>query len=235
MKKLVFDVGASAIKYAIMDNNAQIYEKGSESTPQDSLDSFLEVLKTIYQKFESEVDGIAMSLPGTIDSKKGRIYAPGGLLYNENVKLVDEIHKFTHLPVPLENDGKSAALAEAWKGHLKDGQDGIVIVVGSGLGGGIIKDGKLWKGSHLFAGEFSFISQGKSESFIENVWAMQGSTSALILNVAKRKSLDPSQLDGIKIFKMIENNDADALQALNDLAKSLATGIYNLQWIVNTF
>lgn len=233
MKKLVFDVGASAIKYALMDNDAHIYEKGKEVTPQDSLEHFLNVLQSIYQKYENQIDGIAMSLPGTIDSQKGQIYAPGGLAYNANVNLVEKIHEFTSLPVTLENDGKSAALAELWKGNLKDQDDGIVIVVGSGLGGGIIKDHQLWKGQHLFAGEFSYIFQGENDDFMQDAWAVKGSTTALIMNVALAKGIDPAQLNGIKIFEMIAQGDVDAKNALSSVAKSLARGIYNLQCIMD--
>lgn len=233
MKKLVFDVGASAIKYALMDNKAHIYEKGQEVTPHDCLEHFLNLLESIYKKYQTQINGIALSLPGTIDSTKGMIYAPGGLAYNENVHLVNEMHRFTDLPIAIENDGKSAALAELWKGHLKDCQSGIVIVVGSGLGGGIVKDGKLWKGEHLFAGEFSYVFQGEGTSFFNNVWAMKGSTTALIMDVAKRKGMDMKQLDGRQIFKMIEENDQDACLALQTLAKNLAIGIYNLQCILD--
>lgn len=233
MKKLVFDVGASAIKYALMDNDAHIYEKGKEVTPHDHFEHFLTILQTIYEKYQNEIDGIALSLPGTIDSELGQIYAPGGLLYNENINLVNEMHRFTQLPIAIENDGKSAALAEVWKGHLKDCQDGIVIVVGSGLGGGIIKDGQLWKGEHLFAGEFSYIYQGEGTSFMENAWAVKGSTTALIMDVARRKNLEMSQLDGYRIFGLIEQLDQDACAALQTLAQNLAIGIYNLQCILD--
>lgn len=233
MKKLVFDVGASAIKYALMDNDAHIYEKGKEVTPHDHFEHFLTILQTIYEKYQNEIDGIALSLPGTIDSELGQIYAPGGLLYNENINLVNEMHRFTQLPIAIENDGKSAALAEVWKGHLKDCQNGIVIVVGSGLGGGIIKDGQLWKGEHLFAGEFSYIYQGEGTSFMENAWAVKGSTTALIMDVARRKNLEMSQLDGYRIFGLIEQLDQDACAALQTLAQNLAIGIYNLQCILD--
>ena len=214
MKKLIFDVGASAIKYALMDNDAHIYEKGKEVTPHDNFEHFLTILKSIYEKYQTQIDGIALSLPGTIDSVRGQIYAPGGLSYNENINLVDKMRSFTQLPITIENDGKSAALAEVWKGNLKDCQDGIVIVVGSGLGGGIIKDGQLWKGQHLFAGEFSYIFQGEGTSFMENAWAVKGSTTALIMDVARRKNIE-------------------ACAALQTLAKNLAIGIYNLQCILD--
>lgn len=232
MKKLVFDVGASAIKYAVMDNDANIYEKGKEVTPHESLEQFMTVLKSIYDRYQNDIDGIAMSLPGTIDSSIGQIYAPGGLTYNENINLTNEIHQFTSLPVYLENDGKSAALAEAWKGHLKDCQDGIVIVLGSGIGGGIIKDGKLWKGHHLFAGEFSYVFQGETGSF-RDVWAMKGSTTALLMEVAQRKNIDMNTLNGLKVFEMIEQKDQDACEALEVIAKNIAVGIFNLQCILD--
>ncbi|MDQ0361823.1 ROK family protein [Breznakia pachnodae] len=232
MKKLVFDVGASAIKYALMDNEANIYEKGSEKTPQDSLDSFLAILNSIYTQFEKDIDGIAMSLPGTIDSTTGQIYAPGGLLYNANVNLIERMKEFTSLPITLENDGKSAALAEVWKGHLQDVNDGIVLVLGSGIGGGIIKDKKLWRGSHLFAGEFSFIMQNGTFA-MENVFAMRASTSALVYGTAARKQIAPDTLDGHKVFNMIDNNDEDALMSLQNMCKSLAVEIFNLQCILD--
>lgn len=232
MKKLVFDVGGTAIKYALMDNEAVIYEKGKEPTPHDNFEHFLEILKSIYERYAKEIDGIALSVPGTVDSEKGMIYAPGGIAYNENVNLVDRIHTFTDLPVSIENDGKSAALAEAWKGNLKDCSEGIVIVLGTGIGGGIIKDKKVWKGKHLFAGEFSYMFQEEGNSF-KDVWAMKGSTTALLMDVAKRKEIEINQLDGYKVFDMIHKGDVDACEALQGLAKNLARGIYNLQCILD--
>lgn len=232
MKKLVFDVGASAIKYALMDNDANFYEKGQIDTPKETLSAFIDALQSVYVQYEHDIDGIALSVPGTIDSTKGQIYAPGGLIYNENVNLADEIHHFTSVPVALENDGKSAALAEAWKGNLANEKDGIVIVLGSGIGGGIIKDGKLWKGVHLFAGEFSYVIQGEELSFY-NVWALQGSTTALLMEVAKLKNMQLEELNGRMVFQMIEDHDEDACAALQKMAKNLARGIYNLQCILD--
>lgn len=233
MKKLVFDVGATAIKYALMDDDAHIYEKGQRETPKDCLESFLTVLKSIYDHYENEIDGIAMSLPGTIDSKTGQIYAPGGIAYNANVNIVNKMHEFTKLPIAIENDGKCAALAELWKGNLKDCDDGLVIVIGTGIGGGIIKDRQLWKGQHLFAGEFSYVFQSDTGDMMKDAWAVRGSTTALIMEVAKRKHLDPLDLNGKKIFEMIEQGDQDVKDALQTIARSLAIGIYNLQCILD--
>ena len=63
MNYLVMDVGGSAIKYALMNDSLEMIEKSSVKTPMDSLDSFKNVVKDIYEKYKDEVDGIAMSLP----------------------------------------------------------------------------------------------------------------------------------------------------------------------------
>ena len=232
MKKLVFDIGASAIKYALMDDAAKIYEKGKVPTPKEDLEHFLLALKSVYEQYQNEIDGIAISAPGTIDSELGKIYAPGGIAYNENVNLVEQMHTFTTLPIALENDGKSAALAETWKGNLQDCKDGVVLVLGTGIGGGIIKDKQLWKGSHLFAGEFSYVLYGEGNDF-HDVWAMNGSTTALIMEVAKMKGLDMHQINGEEIFALIEQKDEDACQALRHLAHSVARGMFNIQCMLD--
>ena len=68
MEYLVFDVGGTAIKYALMNDELEMLEKGSVPTPLDTLENFLEVIKSIYNRYSS-VDGIAMSLPGYIIRK----------------------------------------------------------------------------------------------------------------------------------------------------------------------
>ena len=90
--------------------------------------------------------------------KPGRLYAGGAYLHLLEGKSIFEVLKDRcPLPMTIENDGKAAALAEAWKGNLKDCRDGVAIVLGTGIGGGLIKDGKIHRGKHFGAGEFSAI------------------------------------------------------------------------------
>lgn len=145
MNKLVMDIGGSSIKYAVMDDKAHVIERGSKQTPLDTLDNLLNVIKEIYQIHEAKVDGIAISAPGTINPTTGLILAPGALTYNYRVNLIDKIHEFTSIPVAIENDGKCAALAESWIGNLKGYRSGIVLVLGTGIGGGISQQPELIK------------------------------------------------------------------------------------------
>lgn len=77
MEYLVFDVGGTAIKYALMNDELEMLEKGNVPTPLDTLENFLEVIKSIYTRYSS-VDGIAMRLPGLYNKKTHKMQVPGG-------------------------------------------------------------------------------------------------------------------------------------------------------------
>ena len=85
-KYLVLDVGGSAIKYAIMDEEKNIYERGKKPTPLDCLESFVEAIGSIYDRY-SDVSGIAMSMPGMINPEIGYCFTGGALEYNHDLKM----------------------------------------------------------------------------------------------------------------------------------------------------
>lgn len=233
MNKLVLDIGGSSIKYAHMNNEAEIFQRGEVPTPLDKIESLMDAIKGIYEGVKDEVDGIAISMPGNIDSSTGHIYSPGALKYNEGINIIDKIHEHINLPISVENDGKSAALAEVWKGNLSSCSDGIVMILGTGIGGGIIKNRKIHKGNHFFAGEFSFLMQDVNNLDFHNVFALKGSTSALIMEAAAVKRIHPQSINGHDVFKWINDNDPDVLEVFEKFTMNIAMEIHNLQCILD--
>lgn len=233
-KVLGLDVGGSAIKYALMDTEATIYEKGQVDTPLDCQTHFIDAIEKIYRKYEKEVEGIAMSLPGNIDSDTGFVDTPGLLTYNYQTNIIDVIHqRIENIPVSVQNDGKCAALAELWLGNLQGQKNGAVLVLGSGIGGGLIANGQLLVGNHFFAGELSFLITNPEDESIDSMFAMHGSTGALCQYCAQLKGMNPQVVNGKKVFHWIEENDEAALQALDHMSKSLATQIFNVQCFID--
>lgn len=159
MEYLVIDVGGTAIKYACMNENAEFLERGEIPTPIDSLDSYLAALGTIIHRYDHNVEGIAMCVPGIIDSVQGVCITGGNLRYVKDLPLATLLEERYGLRVSLENDARCAALAELWRGSLKNCADGVVIVLGSAVGGALVKNGSIHKGSHFSAGEISFIEK----------------------------------------------------------------------------
>lgn len=230
MKYLVFDIGGSAIKYSVMTEEAEFISRGKVKTPTDSFETFREVIGSIYDEHKDDIEGIAISMPGIIDSDNGYAYTGGFLKYNDRRAIVKDLQERCPCEIVVENDGKAAAIAEVWKGSLKDNDDGIVIILGTGIGGGIIKDRKLHRGKHFMAGEFSFIQTNTSEPYgIGGFWAYLNSAVGLVAKVAEAKGINVKELDGVQAFELMNNGDKEALELLEKYTRDLAVQIYNLQ------
>lgn len=234
MKYLVLDIGGSSIKYAIMDKEANIICKDNVVTPRDSIDSFVNQISGIYDNFKNEVDGIAISMPGMIDSKTGYAYTGGLLDYIDNINMIELLNSICDKRITVENDGKCATKAEHWIGSLKGCKEAAVIVLGSGVGGGIIANGSVIKGKHFSAGEFSFIKTSINEhSKMENIWGAKNGTEFLVKGLANKKKIDSNGLDGVKFFNLANAGDKDALDILDDFCKNLGVQIFNLQLTID--
>ena len=231
-KYLVLDVGGSAIKYALMTHEGEFLEKNKVKTPLDSIESFVETIGKIYDNYKTQIEGIAISMPGLIDAERGYAYTGGFLTYNSDKEIVKILQKRCPVKITIENDGKCAALAEIWKGSLKGCRYGVVIVLGTGIGGAIIIDGKVHKGRHLFAGEFSFVRNNAGiKNNIDNLWGMNSSSAALTKIFAKKKMLNPEEVDGFRVFESIKSGDEEALEILESFANNIAAQIVNIQCI----
>jgi predicted NBD/HSP70 family sugar kinase len=77
MKYLVLDIGGSAIKYALMTEELEFIEKGKKPTPRDNIEHFIETVGGIYDEYKDDIKGMAISMPGVLDSKKGYAYTGG--------------------------------------------------------------------------------------------------------------------------------------------------------------
>lgn len=155
MSILTFDVGGTLIKYALMDQTGTMLAQGKVPTPMESQEAFLNVIEEVASQWMAQLEGIALSLPGTIDSESGWIFQGGSLRYHSQTNLKEIMEERFHLPVEIENDARCAALAEVCAGNMKDITNGIVLVFGTGIGGCFILNNEIYKGSHLFSGEVS--------------------------------------------------------------------------------
>ncbi|MCC5890882.1 MAG: ROK family protein [Alkalibacterium sp.] len=234
MKKyIVLDIGGSAVKFALMDKET-IHTKGKVKTPRDSLESLLFVIEKIVQPYTGSIGGVAISMPGRIDSNTGFAVHGGSLKYIKNVHLAEIIQERLKLPVKIENDGKSAALGEFWKGGLKGVQHGVAFVLGTGVGGGIISNGQLVKGHHFSAGEFSFMRiDGKRPLDRDNFFGSTGSTTDLVSRVAELIGEDQESFEGQDMFRLIREGNEDVYAVFQEYCKGIAAQIMNLQVILD--
>ncbi|TWE09122.1 putative NBD/HSP70 family sugar kinase [Neobacillus bataviensis] len=231
---LVIDIGGTFVKYALMNAAGTIVTKGRRPTSTTNLTKFKNKIYSIIEDHDlSGIKGIAISCPGTIDVDTGMIYYGGSFPFLHEVNLAKEIEDKYGIDVRIENDGKCAALAELWLGSVKEAKDSVVLILGSGVGGGIIIDGKLHRGVNLSAGEVSYCMNNiNPASKTGQFFGLDCSAVEMVRRIAAIKNLeDPT--DGEKVFEYIKQNDEEATTIFNEYCIYLATQILNLQYILD--
>lgn len=227
---LVFDIGGTFIKYSLMNHHGELIKKSKVTSPKKDYDAFLQLLFSIIKVHRKEIVGVAISCPGIIQTGTGEIHFGGSLSYLDGKNLVTAIWQEFQLPAAIENDGKCAALAELWLGSIKEKQQAIVLVLGSGLGGGIVVNGQLLHGQHLAAGELSFVSTEMDLATGKGIYAGRVCSSVRMIQriLAAKGDLDG---DGKHAFDYIKSNDATVMPIFNAYCLAIANQIMNLQYI----
>jgi len=238
MKLLTLDFGGTFVKRALIDENAQFTEKGKDPAPLESLDQFLQYIADKVAVYKNEIEGIAVSLPGCIDTERGFVYFAGRytgiILMCDLGKMIEEK---TGLRVTIENDAKAAILAEMWKGALQNIKDAAALIIGSGIGCGIIMDGKLRKGHNSAAGEISPVTCEPGQTGLENSLAGRASMTGFLTRVAEAKHMRPEEFEtagnaegnkigGEEVFGWLEAGDEET-------AKVYDAWLKDLTWLIN--
>ena len=230
MKVMVFDVGGTEIKYSVMDEAMRRMHTGSVPTPQDTQAHFLDALYQLYLPHKDEVEGIAMAVPGFVNTRTGYLTNGGALLYNTDTPLGQLLAEKCGCRVLLENDGKAAAMAELQAGALQGCSNAAVFLIGTGVGGGIIANGQLVRGVHFTAGEYSFVNTNADEwENTEKTMACQCSTKYLLKWYRARKGLPAdAPMDGRRFFEAANAGEPEALDVLERFCHAVTVQIYNL-------
>ena len=228
---LTLDVGGSAIKYALIKEDLTLIEKSSVPTPSDTLEHFVETIGEIYDQYADSIDGMALSMPGIIDPDKGYQFTGGALKYIDKLDTVQLLKQRCPTNITIGNDAKCAANAEIGYGNLRDIQDGAVVILGTGIGGCLIKNHQVHTGRHFSAGEFSFI---KTDYHDYNGWNHAWSTRTGIQGLLERvqESLGTDEYyTGIEIFDMANQGNEKVIAGIDQFAREVATQIFNVHII----
>jgi predicted NBD/HSP70 family sugar kinase len=227
-KYLAIDIGGTFIKFGTVDVNGKIQNEGKLKTSKN-IEDLLAVIEELSASLPDS-KGIAISAPGAV-SDNGVIYGSSALPYLHGPNIKHLVSEKTGKRVYMENDANCAGYAEVWKGSAKGKKDVLVMVIGTGIGGAVIKDGRIHKGANLHGGEFGYMLLSVDVQNSDDIWSRVASTKALVRRVAEAKKLDANSLSGEQIFKMAEEGDEDCINGLDQFYHLLAVGIYNLQYI----
>jgi glucokinase len=155
------DLGGTNLRIAAVDVNGHLVEKVTLGTKvslgrDHVLNDMCEAVQHLSGKYQnaSKMLGIGIGVPGIIDMQTGLLRESPNLPGWADYPVRAEIERRLNTRVILENDANVAAFGEKWLGAAKDYNDMAMLTLGTGVGGGLVMDGKIWHGMNGMAGEF---------------------------------------------------------------------------------
>jgi glucokinase len=248
MKKVVagVDIGGTNTVFGLVDEKGKVLSEGSfKTTDYPKVENFVQTLVTAINKLlaakkEYKLAGIGIGAPDA-NFHRGTIEHAPNLAWKGIVPLADLIKKKIKVPVVVTNDANAAAMGEMVFGGAKKMKDFIVLTLGTGLGSGIVIDGKMVYGHTGFAGELGHMTvvPGGRECGCGRKGCLEtyASATGLVRTVLELLSemrdesilrdIPPSKLTSKKIAEAAAKKDPIAVKAMNDTAEILGFGIIN--------
>ncbi|WP_294952058.1 ROK family protein [uncultured Eubacterium sp.] len=235
MRILAFDIGGTFIKYALCNDNFELTEKNK--IPTNAKQGGQVIIQRIIDIIESyeNIDRVAISTAGQVDSEHGVVvYSTDNIPYYTGMMVKSLIENKTGIPTFVENDVNAAALGEAHFGAAKGENDFICLTLGTGVGGAIFLNNKLYKGSASAAGEIGHmvIHAGGRQCTCggEGCFECYASANALIKAVNK---ISDEPLDAFQIFQKENMQRPEIRSEIDKWIDEIIIGLMNLIYIFN--
>ncbi len=235
MRIITFDIGGTNIKYALCDENFVISNK--QTIPTEAQKGGQELVSKIISIIESydNIDRVAISTAGQVDSTNGIVvYSTGNIPYYTGMMVKKIIENKTGIPTFVENDVNAFALGEAQFGAAKGQSNFLALTYGTGIGGALFLDNKLYKGMGSSAGEFGHMithAGGKQcNCGGEGCYECYASTKALLESVNKRNS---TNLNSFEIFEKENFQKPEIRSVIDQWIDEMIIGLINLIYIFN--
>ena len=248
------DIGGTKILAGIVNDQGEILAKVRKKTPRSDASSILEVVAQVIAETISQVDeeivGIGVGVAGPVDAGSTTVlYAPN--LQWADVPVATLLEKSTGLPVLVENDGNAAAWGEARFGGGKGFDDVVAVTIGTGIGGGVVLGGELFRGSHGAAGEVGHMGAVANGRLCgcgrKGCWEQYASGNAMVRDaraMATERLFDaqvllslgdgtPEGIQGEHVTHAAQLGDPVAIEVLDRLGEWLGRGLASLSAILD--
>jgi glucokinase len=246
MSSIGIDFGGTTIKSGLVVEG-QILHRGEPidtqalGGPEAIVDSLVNLVGLLGEH-GTQPAAIGIGLPGLVDSSTGIVHELTNVPGWDEVPLRKILHERTGLAVTIENDAKAMAYGE-WKyGAARNGRFVFCVTLGTGVGGALILDGRLYRGANLAAGEIGHLSidyrgrigpygnYGGLEEYIGN---QQIATRASERYRAAGRELSLEQCSPRRLAEMANGGDPIAKQMWEDLGDELGAALASVVWIIN--
>ncbi|HEY3743788.1 MAG TPA: ROK family protein [Bryobacteraceae bacterium] len=234
------DLGGTNLRAAAISKEGKILDKVSVDT--NAAGGREAVINDIVQSISglrakqsgNRLAGVGIGVPGFILLEKGFILNSNNLPYLEDFPVRDEIEKHLGTPVILENDANAAALGEKWMGAGREVEDLVLLTLGTGVGGGIISNGRIIHGFLGMAGELGHITvvPNGNPCGCGNIGCLEKHASATAIEASAKLLALGDDLTSLDVYNMaLEGNDR-ARTVFESMGSALGIA---LAMLINTF
>lgn len=214
MKILGIDLGGTNVRVGLVeDYSLKEVAACPVSTDKEQDVVLSEICALIDRLADKEISGIGVGVPSVVDLERGIVYDVQNIPSWKEVPLKDILEKKYSVPVYINNDANCFAAGEKYFGKMKDCRNGVGIIVGTGLGAGIIADGRLYSGTNCGAGEFGMIPYKDnifeyycSGQFFKNEFNTSG-------QVVYNKAL-AGDLEALRMFSLLGTHLGNAIKVV---------------------
>lgn len=238
------DIGGTKIENCIVDDAGKIkISKRIPTEPDKGRKKVIENILSVVRELKSEanrrgmnISGIGISIPGLIDSNGTVVWGGGTLTCLNGFKLKKEVEKISGLTTHVQNDAKCFALAEAIFGAAKKYNISVGIIWGTGIGGGIIIDKRIYSGAIGGAGEFGHMVIDPSVISGDRCGCGQYGCLEMLSsgkNIARRYYLMGGTIKNAGVKEIFNSREEAAVRAINDAIHYLAIGLSTLINVLN--
>ena len=246
------DVGGTSVKCGLFQTDGVLVEKWEIPTRKENSGEAIlpDIAKTILDKIaerkldKEEIDGVGIGVPGPVN-ERGEVPCAVNLFWGFK-EVTKELTELTGLPSKAGNDANVAALGEAWKGAAAGAKNVILVTLGTGVGGGIIVDGKIVGGAHGAGGEIGHAAvdhEEKEACNCGNCGCLEQYASATgVVRVAKRTLEKTSEDTALRnhadltakdVFDEAKAGDKVALEVVDEVCGILGATLSNIACVVN--
>lgn len=226
MKKILsFDIGGTKIAFAIVDENGKLVSRPVKYSTPATKEAIESLLKKVITQHETEVDAIAVSTAGTVNSQNTKITGSVGNLPDGYGEI--DFQALSNKKVFVENDANAAVWAEYKVGHAQNMENVVLLTLGTGVGVGIIVNGKLLKGKSGAAGETHFpVRQDRHRRCgCGNYDCLEIYMSGTALNLDAKEFYKDDNATSYDIINGLKENDAKAVHVFERWQNMVETGV----------
>lgn len=229
---ICIDIGGTAIKHGVIRESGVFAETGEMPTQAELSGGpgIMEKAKKIvaFYKEKYRPSGICVSTAGMVDCECGKIIHSGPSIPDyTGTEIKKELERFGAVPCEVENDVNCAGLAEAYAGAAKDAGISLCLTVGTGIGGAIIINKKVFRGFSGSACEVGYMHMPGG------AFQDMGAGSTLVKKVAEYKGISAGDIDGKYVFERAAGGDEDCVRAIDEICSILGMGIANICYVLN--